>query len=103
MWTCRALFWLKALSHWLFLPPVCVRLCLSSWLRFANAFAQDVQLKTLGFWELGEGPGWCTRSCSFLTLRCVARLKAFLQTPQTWQRSFALAFSHRFWIHNRVC
>lgn len=46
------------------LSPVCVRLCLSSWLRLAKAFTQEEQLKTLGFWELGDGPGWCTRSCS---------------------------------------
>lgn len=46
------------------LLPVCVRLCLSSWLRLAKAFTQEEQLNTLGFWELGDGPGWCTRSCS---------------------------------------
>ena len=45
--------------------PVCVRLCRSSWLRLANALSQDEQLKTRGFWELGEGPGWWTRSCSW--------------------------------------
>uniref|UniRef100_A0A3B5MSY2 Secreted protein n=1 Tax=Xiphophorus couchianus TaxID=32473 RepID=A0A3B5MSY2_9TELE len=90
MWTCRALFWLKALSHWLHLKGRSP--ATDAWLRFANAFAQDVQLKTLGFWELGEGPGWCTRSCSFLTLRCVARLKSFPPFPP----------SAGFWIYNRV-
>ena len=37
--------------------PVCVRLCLSSWERLAKALSHEVQLKTRGFWELGEGPG----------------------------------------------
>lgn len=44
--------------------PVCVRLCLSNWLRLAKAFTQEEQLNSLGFCELGDGPGWCTRSCS---------------------------------------
>ena len=46
------------------LSPVCVRLCLSSWLRLAKAFPHERQLKSRGFWELGEGPGWCSRSWS---------------------------------------
>lgn len=44
--------------------PVCVRLCRSSWLRLAKALTQEEQLKTRGFWELGDGPGWCSFSCS---------------------------------------
>ena len=46
------------------LLPVCVRLCLSNWLRLAKAFTQEEQLKTRGFWDLGDGPGWCSRSWS---------------------------------------
>ncbi len=66
-WSVRWL-WMAVYLHCgnlsILLLPVCVRLCLSSWLRFANAFTQEEQLKTRGFWELGDGPGWCTRSCS---------------------------------------
>ncbi|TNN42840.1 hypothetical protein EYF80_046970 [Liparis tanakae] len=30
---------------------------MASWLRLAKAFTHDEQLKTRGFWELGDGPG----------------------------------------------
>uniref|UniRef100_A0A3B4AUS1 Uncharacterized protein n=1 Tax=Periophthalmus magnuspinnatus TaxID=409849 RepID=A0A3B4AUS1_9GOBI len=85
MCTCRALFWLKAF-HAFKLIPVCVRLSLE----------QDEQLKTLGFWELGDGPG-CEVNCTG-TFKCVARLKALLQTGHTWQRSLELAFGN-IWLH----
>uniref|UniRef100_A0A8C0CX56 Secreted protein n=1 Tax=Balaenoptera musculus TaxID=9771 RepID=A0A8C0CX56_BALMU len=87
MCTCSALFWLKAFSQrvqslnrgpaaW---SPVWMRLCRSSWLGLAKAFSQ-----------LKEGP---RRAATLAggrrgrTLRCVARLKAFLHTGQTWMRS----------------
>uniref|UniRef100_A0A8C8ESV9 Uncharacterized protein n=1 Tax=Oncorhynchus tshawytscha TaxID=74940 RepID=A0A8C8ESV9_ONCTS len=44
--------------------PVCVRLCLSSWLGLAKALSQEEHLKNLGLWEPSEGPRWWTRSCS---------------------------------------
>uniref|UniRef100_A0A8C0PJI1 Uncharacterized protein n=3 Tax=Canis lupus TaxID=9612 RepID=A0A8C0PJI1_CANLF len=89
MCTCRALFWLKAFSQSVQWNgphssrlPVWMRLCRSSWLGLANAFSQVSHLNTLGFWELNEGPARVE-----LTLRCVARLKAFLHTGHTWMRS----------------
>uniref|UniRef100_A0A5F9DS05 Uncharacterized protein n=1 Tax=Oryctolagus cuniculus TaxID=9986 RepID=A0A5F9DS05_RABIT len=85
MCTCSALFWLKAFSHsvqWKGRSPAGQR---PRWLGLANAFSQVSHLNTLGFWELREGPAWCV---CMATLRCVARLKAFLQTRQPWMRSW---------------
>lgn len=75
--------------------PVCVRLCLSSWLRLAKAFTQEEQLKTLGFWELGDGPGWCTRSCSCRQIqKCnlftVKHLKSLYQNVARTEMLFIL-------------
>uniref|UniRef100_A0A3B4E0Q5 Uncharacterized protein n=1 Tax=Pygocentrus nattereri TaxID=42514 RepID=A0A3B4E0Q5_PYGNA len=48
----------------MFYLPVCVRMCLSSWLGLAKL-----------------------KVALMFTLRCVARLKALLHTRHTWQRS----------------
>uniref|UniRef100_A0A8C8UKK1 Uncharacterized protein n=1 Tax=Peromyscus maniculatus bairdii TaxID=230844 RepID=A0A8C8UKK1_PERMB len=92
MCTCSALFWLKAFSHSVqwngprrFSLPVWMRLCRSSWLGFAKAFSQVSHLNTL---EGGGSPQLGRPLSPGCTLRCVARLKAFLQTRQPWMRSF---------------
>uniref|UniRef100_A0A4W2DRP8 Uncharacterized protein n=1 Tax=Bos indicus x Bos taurus TaxID=30522 RepID=A0A4W2DRP8_BOBOX len=78
--TCSALFWLKAFSQsvqWNGRSPADRRF--GHWLGLAKAFS-----------HLKEGPRsmdasvLSRRGC---TLRCVARLKAFLHTGQTWMRS----------------
>lgn len=64
--------------------PVCVRLCLSSWLRLAKAFTQEEQLKTRGFWELGDGPGWCSFSCSCEQSQKVLKFWGHRIYPYPW-------------------
>uniref|UniRef100_A0A8C6DAJ7 Secreted protein n=1 Tax=Moschus moschiferus TaxID=68415 RepID=A0A8C6DAJ7_MOSMO len=100
MCTCSALFWLKAFSQTVgggtshpgpsLGLPVWMRLWRSSWLGLAKAFSHVSHLNTRGAHTLPHpkrGTGTSVLSWRGRTLRCVARLKAFLHTGQTWMRS----------------
>uniref|UniRef100_A0A4W2I8F4 Uncharacterized protein n=1 Tax=Bos indicus x Bos taurus TaxID=30522 RepID=A0A4W2I8F4_BOBOX len=89
--TCSALFWLKAFSQsvqWNGRSPADRRF--GHWLGLAKAFSHVSHLNTRGAHTLPhpkrsmDASVLSRRGC---TLRCVARLKAFLHTGQTWMRS----------------